>query len=88
MNYFHAHKFRSRAVIEFGDPIEVHPDQTEAYRAGGADRPCRIGLLLDTIYEGFAAVKQLNPDHDTLMLIQAIIQEGFTTPSAKSFRFP
>ncbi|TKA48291.1 hypothetical protein B0A49_12908, partial [Cryomyces minteri] len=26
MNYFHAHKFRSRAVIEFGTPVEV-PDE-------------------------------------------------------------
>ena len=23
MNYFSAHKFRSRAVVEFGDPIEI-----------------------------------------------------------------
>ena len=23
MNYFNAHKFRSRAVVEFGDPIEI-----------------------------------------------------------------
>lgn len=87
MNYFHAHKFRSRAVVEFGDPIEVHPNQTEAYGAGGADRSCPIGWLLDTVYEGFAAVKQLSPDNDTLMLIQAIIQEAFTTSSAKRFRF-
>lgn len=71
MNYFHAHKFRSRAVIEFGDPIEVHPDQTEAYKAGGADRRSAIGSLLDTIYEGLAAVTQLSPDHDTLVLVQA-----------------
>lgn len=71
LNYFHAHKFRSRAVIEFGDPIEVHPDQTEAYKAGGTDKRNAVGSLLETIYEGLAAVTQLSPDHDTLILVQA-----------------
>lgn len=71
LNYFHAHKFRSRAVIEFGDPIEVHPDQTEAYKAGGTDKRSAVGSLLETIYEGLAAVTQLSPDHDTLILVQA-----------------
>lgn len=71
MNYFHAHKFRSRAVIEFGDPIEVHPDQIAAYEAGGVDRRSAVGSLLETVYEGLAAVTQLSPDHDTLILVQA-----------------
>jgi hypothetical protein len=26
MNYFHAHKFRSRAVVEFGDPVPISPE--------------------------------------------------------------
>lgn len=49
MNYFHAHKFRSRAVIEFGHPIEVHPDQIEAYKKG--DRRNAVGSLLETVYQ-------------------------------------
>ena len=71
MNYFHAHKFRSRAVIEFGPPIEVQPEQVEAYKAGGIDRRNAVSSLLETIYEGLAAVTQLSPDHETLMLVQA-----------------
>lgn len=71
INFFHAHKFRSLAVIEFGDTIDIHPDQTEEYRAGGIEKRSTIESLLDTIYEGLAAVTQLSPDHDTLMLIQA-----------------
>lgn len=69
MNYFHAHKFRSRAVIEFGHPIEVHPDQVAAYKAG--DRRNAVGSLLETVYQGLLAVTQSSPDYDTLMLAQA-----------------
>ncbi|KAI9931928.1 hypothetical protein ASPWEDRAFT_40278 [Aspergillus wentii DTO 134E9] len=71
MNYFHAHKFRSRAVIEFGRPIHVHPDQVEAYKAGGNAKRNAVGSLLETIYEGLAAVTQISPDHETLMLVQS-----------------
>lgn len=69
MNYFHANKFRSRAVIEFGHPIEVHPDQVAAYKAG--DRRNAVGSLLETVYQGLLAVTQSSPDYDTLMLAQA-----------------
>lgn len=69
MNYFHAHKFRSRAVIEFGHGIEVHPDQIEAYKAG--DRRNAVGSLMSTVQDGLAAVTQSSPDYETLMLAQA-----------------
>lgn len=71
LNYFHAHKFRSRAVMEFGNPIEVHPDQIAAYKSGGADKRNAIGSLLETTHEGLAAVTQPSPDHETLLLAQA-----------------
>lgn len=71
MNYFHAHKFRSRAVIEFGPPIEVQPEQVDAYKADGINRRNAVSSLLETIYEGLAAVTQLSPDHEILMLVQA-----------------
>lgn len=69
MNYFNAHKFRSRAVIEFGHPIDVHPDQVAAYKAG--DRRNAVGSLLETVYQGLLSVTQSSPDYDTLMLAQA-----------------
>ncbi|ETN43246.1 uncharacterized protein HMPREF1541_02405 [Cyphellophora europaea CBS 101466] len=69
MNYFHAHKFRSRAVIEFGHAIEVHPDQVEAYKAG--DRRNAVGSLMATVQDGLTAVTQSSPDYETLMLAQA-----------------
>ncbi|RMD44195.1 hypothetical protein DV735_g1020, partial [Chaetothyriales sp. CBS 134920] len=70
MNYFHAHKFRSRAVIEFGLPIEVHPDQVAAYKAG--DRRNAVGSLLETVQQGLLSVTQSAPDYETLVLAQTI----------------
>ncbi len=71
MNYFNPHKFRSRAVIEFGNPVQVHPDQIEAFKAGGNSKRNAIGSLLETIQEALAAVTQQAPDLETLLLIQA-----------------
>ncbi|KMU82845.1 CTR1 suppressor protein [Coccidioides immitis H538.4] len=71
MNYFHPHKFRSRAVIEFGNPIQVHPDQVEAFKAGGESKHNAVGSLLGTIQAALAAVTQQAPDYETMMLIQA-----------------
>lgn len=70
MNYFHAHKFRSRAVVEFGTPLEVPPELVEAYRNG--DRRESVGKMLEIIYNALVAVTVTSPDYDTLMLIQAV----------------
>ncbi|RDL39594.1 putative CTR1 suppressor protein [Venustampulla echinocandica] len=69
MNYFHAHKFRSRAVIEFGNPVEVPKELVDLYRNG--ERREAVGQLLDTVYQALVAVTVTSPDYDTLMLIQA-----------------
>ena len=84
MNYFHAHKFRSRAVIEFGHPIEVHPDQIEAYKNG--DRRNAVGSLLETVYQGLVAVTQISPDYETLMLVQAA--RRLYNPTGKKLPLP
>ena len=70
MNYFHAHKFRSRAVIEFGSPIEIEPELVEQYKNG--DRRGATAKVLETVYERLRIVTTLAPDYDTLMLIQAV----------------
>ncbi|KAL4882026.1 hypothetical protein BJY04DRAFT_52718 [Aspergillus karnatakaensis] len=69
MNYFHAHKFRSRAVIEFGTPLEVPRELVEKYKNG--DRRGAVGPLLDMIYQSLVAVTVTSPDYETLMVIQA-----------------
>lgn len=66
MNYFHAHKFRSRAVIEFGNPVEVPRELVEKYKNG--DRRGAVGPLLDIIYQSLVAVTVTSPDYETLMV--------------------
>ncbi|KAJ5318831.1 hypothetical protein N7541_006815 [Penicillium brevicompactum] len=69
MNYFHAHKFRSRAVIEFGTPIDVPPELVEQFKQG--ERRESVGALLEIIYGGLVSVTVTSPDYETLMVIQA-----------------
>lgn len=65
MNYFHAHKFRSRAVVEFGNPIEVPTELVELYKSGERREATR--QLLETVYQALVAVTVTSPDYDTLM---------------------
>jgi len=66
MNYFHAHKFRSRAVIEFGNPLEVPAELVEQYKSG--QRREAITTLLETVYQALVSVTVTSPDYDTLMV--------------------
>ncbi|KAI9353253.1 hypothetical protein DFJ73DRAFT_828809 [Zopfochytrium polystomum] len=71
LNYFHADKFRSRAVIEFGDPMEIAPELVEGYKKGGADKRAAVAKLLDLVLLGIKSVIVRAPDYDSLMVIQA-----------------
>ncbi|KAI9209183.1 uncharacterized protein BJ171DRAFT_485685 [Polychytrium aggregatum] len=71
LNYFHPDRFRSRAVVEFGDPITVDHKLVEDYKKGGADKRNACSKLLDDIYKALKAVTVTAPDYDTLMAIQA-----------------
>lgn len=66
MNYFHAHKFRSRAVVEFGAPIEVPRELVDMYRDGERREATR--QLLEIVYNGLVSVTVTSPDYDTLMV--------------------
>ncbi|KAK6538011.1 hypothetical protein TWF694_010904 [Orbilia ellipsospora] len=69
LNYFHPNKFRSRAVIEFGSPIDVPPELVKQYQSGEKREAVRI--LLEIIYNALVAVTVTSPDYETLMVIQA-----------------
>ncbi|KAI9775437.1 MAG: hypothetical protein M1835_005829 [Candelina submexicana] len=84
MNYFHAHKFRSRAVIEFGNPVEVPPELVGMYKRG--ERRDSVGQLLDIIYQALVSVTVTSPDYDTLMLIQAV--RRLYNPTGKKLPLP
>lgn len=70
MNYFNAHKFRSRAVIEFGDAIEISPSMLEKYKDPETSREA-VRELLDTIMDSLRAVTVTCQDYETLMVVQA-----------------
>ncbi|KAJ7273678.1 glycerol-3-phosphate O-acyltransferase [Mycena haematopus] len=69
--YFHAHRFRSRAVVEFGRAIDVPPELVEMFKQGGAQKREAVSKFLNLIYDALKTVTVRAPDYDTLMLIQA-----------------
>ena len=70
MNYFNAHKFRSRAVVEFGHPIEIPKDLVKKYNNPLTSREA-VKELLDIVTNGLRAVTVNCEDYETLMVIQA-----------------
>jgi glycerol-3-phosphate O-acyltransferase/dihydroxyacetone phosphate acyltransferase len=66
MNYFHAHKFRSRAVIEFGTAIDVPAELAKKF--DGPGRRDAIGEMLENVRQGLISVTVTTPDYDTLMV--------------------
>jgi glycerol-3-phosphate O-acyltransferase/dihydroxyacetone phosphate acyltransferase len=71
LSYFNPHKFRSRAVVEFGEPVEVSPDQVTAFKQGKEAKREAVGSLLQTIQDALSAVTQQAPNYETLALVQA-----------------
>ncbi|KAF8654085.1 hypothetical protein AX16_003618 [Volvariella volvacea WC 439] len=72
LSYFHAHRFRSRAVVEFGSALDVPPEYVEMFKQGGNQKREAVAKFLDLIYDGLKTVTVRAPDYDTLMLIQAV----------------
>lgn len=68
LSYFHAHRFRSRAVIEFGPALEVPSELVEKYQKGGPDKREAVSKLMDQVYDALKAVTVRAPDYDTLMV--------------------
>ncbi|ORE11660.1 hypothetical protein BCV72DRAFT_283866 [Rhizopus microsporus var. microsporus] len=71
LNYFHAHKFRSRAVIEFGNPLTIPAELVEKFKAGGTEKREACSTLLDSICNALKTVTVNAGSYETLMLIQA-----------------
>lgn len=66
INYLHAHKFRSRAVIKFGDLVKISSELVNSFK--NSKRRESIGELLGAISQSLAAVTVTAPDFDTLMV--------------------
>lgn len=70
MNYFHPHKFRSRALLEFGDPIEIDESLLKMYSNSETSSEA-VKILLDEITKGVKAVTVTCPDFESLSVVQA-----------------
>ncbi|KAK6464296.1 glycerol-3-phosphate O-acyltransferase [Scheffersomyces coipomensis] len=70
MNYFNAHKFRSRAVIEYGHPIEIPKELVKKYSNPETNKEA-VKELLEIVTTGLKAVTVLCEDYETLMVVQA-----------------
>lgn len=68
LNYFHAHRFRSRVVIEYGKPILVNKQDGELYEQ---DPRNVVNKLLDLITLRLNEVTVSCDDYDTLLAVQA-----------------
>jgi glycerol-3-phosphate O-acyltransferase / dihydroxyacetone phosphate acyltransferase len=68
LSYFHPHKFRSRAVVEFGAPISVPRELVDEFGLGGKEKREACGKLLEIIYDGLKTVTLRAPDYETLMV--------------------
>jgi glycerol-3-phosphate O-acyltransferase/dihydroxyacetone phosphate acyltransferase len=66
--YFHAHRFRSRAVVEFGTALDVPEELVEMFNEGGSRKREAVAKFLDLIYDGLKTVTIRAPDYDTLMV--------------------
>ena len=77
LSYFHAHRFRSRAVVEFGTALDVPEELIELYKQGGAEKRDAVAKLLDLIYDGLKTVTICAPDYDTLMVCVALTPKRF-----------
>jgi glycerol-3-phosphate O-acyltransferase / dihydroxyacetone phosphate acyltransferase len=68
LSYFHAHRFRSRAVIEFGPPLDIPSELVEKFQNGGTDKRVAVSKVMDQVYDALKAVTVRAPDYDTLMV--------------------
>ena len=68
LSYFHAHRFRSRAVVEFGTAMDVPAELVDMFKQGGNEKKEAVSKFLDLVYNGLKTVTIRAPDYDTLMV--------------------
>ncbi|WAR56143.1 hypothetical protein PtB15_6B888 [Puccinia triticina] len=71
LSYFHPHRFRSRAVVEFGTPIEIPQELVRDFEKGDDHKKAAISKVMELVYDGLKSVTVQAPDYDTLQVIQA-----------------
>ncbi len=68
LSYFHAHRFRSRAVVEFGTALDVPDELVEMFKQGGDKKREAVQKFLNLVFDALKTVTVRAPDYDTLMV--------------------
>lgn len=84
MNYFHPHRFRSRAVVEFGEPIKITKELGQKYEE---NKRLEVQKLMDYITLSLKQVCVTCDDYDTLIVLQAA-RRLFTNESREKIPLP
>lgn len=69
LNYFRAHRWRGRAVIEYGKPITIDPNTLDDFKSGGFKRHHVCNEFLEKVEDSMRSVIVSAPDYETLELI-------------------
>jgi glycerol-3-phosphate O-acyltransferase / dihydroxyacetone phosphate acyltransferase len=69
LNYFRAHRWRGRAVVEYGKPITIDPNTLDDFKSGGMKRHHVCNEFLEKIEDSMRSVIVSAPDYETLELI-------------------
>lgn len=88
LSYFHPHKFRSRAVVEFGSPIEIPGEWVGEFDKGGEEKKKAIGDVMELVVDGLKSVTIRAPDYETLMVGLFSLSPLCLTPSTHFFPTP
>jgi glycerol-3-phosphate O-acyltransferase / dihydroxyacetone phosphate acyltransferase len=69
LNYFNSHRWRGRAIIEYGKPLYIDTNNVEAYKSGGQARKNVCNELLQDIESSMRSVIVSTSDYQTMQLI-------------------
>jgi glycerol-3-phosphate O-acyltransferase / dihydroxyacetone phosphate acyltransferase len=69
LSYFRAHRWRGRAVVEYGRPFYIKSSTLDDFKAGGSRRRAVCNALLEEVETNMRSVILSAPDYETLELI-------------------
>jgi glycerol-3-phosphate O-acyltransferase / dihydroxyacetone phosphate acyltransferase len=69
LNYFQRNRFRGRAVVEYGRPMQIDPCTLKSYLEGGTEKRRVCTELLDRIQDSMKSVLVTTPDYETLQVV-------------------
>jgi glycerol-3-phosphate O-acyltransferase/dihydroxyacetone phosphate acyltransferase len=69
LNYFRTHRWRGKALVEYGDPVYIDPSTLKDYMADGDQKRIVVNELLDRIRDSMRSVIVAMPDYDSLQKV-------------------